>query len=48
MEIIDILNKLKINSYNIDLYKTAFTHTSYANEHGNVYHITTIMDKSCY
>ncbi len=36
MEIIDILNKLQINSDNIDLYKTAFTHTSYANEHGKV------------
>ena len=31
--IVDILKKLKIKTKNIDLYKEAFTHSSYANEH---------------
>lgn len=30
----EILNKLKIKTDNMNLYETAFTHTSYANEHG--------------
>ena len=29
----DILNKLNIKTENLELYKTAFTHTSYSNEH---------------
>ena len=36
MEIMNILNKLSIETTRLDLYKTAFTHTSYANEHGKV------------
>ena len=31
----DMLNKLGINTSNYDLYKRAFTHTSYSNEHGD-------------
>ena len=33
--IMKILDDLKINTKNINLYKTAFTHTSYSNEHDN-------------
>lgn len=32
----DILNKLNIDTNNVDLYKIAFTHTSYANEHHTI------------
>ena len=31
----DILNELNIKTKNIEIYKTAFTHTSYSNEHEN-------------
>lgn len=31
----EILKKLNINTNNYNLYKTAFTHTSYSNEHDN-------------
>jgi len=34
----EILKKLNINSNNIVLYETAFTHTSYSNEHKSVEH----------
>lgn len=34
MNIRDILNKFNIETQNIGLYETAFTHTSFANEHG--------------
>lgn len=33
-DIMEILEKLNIKTDNIKLYETAFTHTSYANEHG--------------
>ena len=33
MEIKELLSKLKIETKNIELYETAFTHTSFANEH---------------
>ncbi len=32
----DILNELNIKTKNIEIYKTAFTHTSYSNEHDNI------------
>lgn len=35
MEIINLLDKLNIQTNNITLYEKAFTHTSYANEHGS-------------
>lgn len=31
-----ILDKLNIKTTNLDLYQTAFTHTSYSNEHDNI------------
>lgn len=38
MELKDLLEKLNITNYNEELYQTAFTHTSYSNEHNNVTH----------